>query len=135
MIPRARVAYFAFLSSCVLYLFFLSPMVFYIFMQNDATVALALLPVLISILFFSAVMFLEAIFYLYLSDFIVSRFSINGVLACCLSLIVTGAVFSMIFGLVSAYKFLDFIFLILIIFSEGINYFLSRKDEESKTNT
>jgi hypothetical protein len=52
MIPRARVAYFAFLSSCVLYLFFLSPMVFYIFMQNDATVALALLPVLISILFF-----------------------------------------------------------------------------------
>lgn len=134
MIPRARVAYFTFLLSCILYLFFLSPMVFYVFMQNDAAVVMALLFVLISILFFSAVVFLEAVFYLYLSDFIISKFSIHSVFAYCFSLFVTGAVFSMVFGLVTAYKSLGFLFLILIVFSEGVNFFLSRKNEKSKIN-
>lgn len=104
-------------------------------MQNDAPVALILFPALFSIFAFSAVVFFEAVFYLYLSDFIIKRFSIGVVLAYGFSLFAVGAVFSIILGLVSEYRFLGFFFSVLILCSEIINYFLSGRGKKLESST
>lgn len=126
MIPRIRVAYIAFSLSCFSYLFLLSPLMFLIYTRDDIPILTILYPLAASAAF-SIIIALESVFYLYVFSLLVKFFSIGRVCACFLSLVISGAVFSLLLFFITEYWVLVFFLLIVIFFAELINLFFDRK--------
>lgn len=100
---------------------------FLIYTRDDIPILTMLYP-LAAAAAFSIIIAFESIFYLYVSSLLVKFFSIGMVCACFLSLVISGAVFSLLLFFITEYWVLGFLLLIVVFFAELINLFFDRKD-------